>query len=370
MGKERLMSLDALRGITIAGMILVNNPGTWSYIYTPFRHAEWNGLTPTDLIFPTFIFIMGTAMCLSFGQSTGRFGRFVIKIVRRSIVLFLLGIFLSFFSAWLSGKDDIWGNLRIWGVLQRLALTYLGAALIVKFVRRPQNVGTVAFFILVIYYIFLFLGNGFSLSSDNIIAVADRFLIGEQHMYKERLVDGSYIGFEPEGLLSTIPCVAQTLIGYLCGCILQKTNDLRSRLLQLSQIGAILLIMGFLFIDACPLNKKIWSPTFVLVTSGFVSLLLMLLISVVDIDQKRTWVYPFVDFGTNPLFIYVIASLFAKCLNAITIDDVSLQERIYLSIRGMMGDAYASSLAYALLFVSANWVFVHILYRKRIFIKL
>ena len=172
MKSERLLSLDILRGITIVGMILVNNPGTWESIYAPLRHAEWNGLTPTDLVFPFFMFIMGVSMSFALSRFDHHFSRgFIIKLVRRTVILFLLGLFLSWFSLVCTGVEQPFSHIRILGVLQRLALAYFFGSLLIVGVRRPANLAWISGIILAGYSILLALGHGFELSEQNIIAV-------------------------------------------------------------------------------------------------------------------------------------------------------------------------------------------------------
>lgn len=171
MKSERLLSLDVLRGITIVGMILVNNPGTWESIYAPLRHAEWNGLTPTDLVFPFFMFIMGVSMSFALSRFDHHFSRgFIIKLVRRTVILFLLGLFLSWFSLVCTGVEQPFSHIRILGVLQRLALAYFFGSLLIVGVRRPANLAWISAIILIGYTVLLALGNGFELSEQNIIA--------------------------------------------------------------------------------------------------------------------------------------------------------------------------------------------------------
>ena len=185
MKSERLLSLDVLRGITIVGMILVNNPGTWESVYAPLRHAEWNGLTPTDLVFPFFMFIMGVSMSFALSRFDHHFSRsFITKLVRRTVILFLLGLFLSWFSLVCAGVEQPFSQIRILGVLQRLALAYFFGSLLIMSVRRPANLAWISAIILIGYIVLLALGNGFELSEQNIIAVTDRTLFGETHLYR------------------------------------------------------------------------------------------------------------------------------------------------------------------------------------------
>lgn len=371
MKSERLLSLDVLRGITIVGMILVNNPGTWESIYAPLRHAEWNGLTPTDLVFPFFMFIMGVSMSFALSKFDHHFSRsFITKLVRRTVVLFALGLFLSWFSLVCAGVEQPLSHIRILGVLQRLALAYFFGSLLIMSIRRTAKLAWASVIILIAYSILLALGHGFELSGQNIIAVTDRTLFGEAHLYREWLPDGGRIFFDPEGLLSTLPCIAQVIIGYFCGNILREKTEVHHRLLQISVLGIVLLFAGWLLSYGCPLNKKVWSPTFVLVTCGFASLFLVFLTWLIDIRKQQKWGDFFHVFGTNPLFIYVVAGVLATLLEVITVGGISLQEKIYTFILAVGLDAHLASLIYGLLFIGFNYLIVWGLYKKRIFIKI
>ena len=295
---------------------------------------------------------------------------FIIKLVRRTVILFLLGLFLSWFSLVCTGVEQPFSHIRILGVLQRLALAYFFGSLLIVGVRRPANLVWISGIILAGYSILLALGHGFELSEQNIIAVTDRTLFGETHLYREWLPDGGRIFFDPEGLLSTLPCIAQVIIGYFCGNILREKTEIHHRLLQISILGIALLFAGWLLSYGCPLNKKVWSPTFVLVTCGFASLFLVFLTWLIDIRKKQKWAYPFHVFGTNPLFIYVVAGVLATLLEVITVSGISLQGKVYTSILLILPDAYLASLIYGLLFIGFNYLIVWVLYKKRIFIKI
>ncbi len=214
------------------------------------------------------------------------------------------------------------------------------------------------------------LGNGFELSEQNIIAVTDRWLLGENHMYRKWLSDNSYIFFDPEVVLSTLPCISLVIIGYFCGNILREKTEIHYRLLQISILGIVLLFIGLLFSYGCPLNKRVWSPAFVLVTCGFTSLFLVFLTWVVDIKKRHKWGYVFHVFGTNPLFIYVVAGVLTTMLAVIPVGDISLQRKIYRSILLIFRDAHLASLIYGLLFIGFNYLIVLFLYKKQIFIKI
>ena len=378
MKTDRLLSLDVLRGITVAGMILVNNPGDWGTIYSPLKHAEWIGLTPTDLVFPFFMFVMGVSMSISMKKFSGHFcSQFVIKLFKRTVILFLLGVMLSWFSLVLDNilhpSKEIsliqvllpLHDVRILGVLQRLALSYFFASLLAIWIRSKAALFYTIISILLIYGLVLWYGNGFELSEDNIIAVIDRCLLGENHMYLEWLPNGGRIRFDPEGFLSTLPGIAHVLIGYFCGNIIMQNKTLDEKIVQLSVIGIILLFVGFLFSYSCPIIKKVWSPTYVLVTSGFTYLFFVLLIWIIDLRKCSKWIIPFQALGCNPLFIYLFASLMADMLG-----QVGLHEEVYAVFVKLFNHSCFSSMMYAIVYVAVNTGLAYILYKKKVFIKL
>lgn len=379
----RLLSLDILRGITIAGMILVNNPGSWSYAYAPLKHAQWHGLTPTDLVFPFFMFIMGVSTFMSlrkfnFQPSSSA----ILKVVRRTILIFLIGIGLAWFGQLVGGlsRGEGFGEasihfdtLRILGVLQRLALAYGFAALIALLTKGKYLVGTIVV-LLVGYFLILVFGNGFELSEQNIISFVDRALWGQEHMYMDWTLEGERVALDPEGLLSTIPSIAHVLIGFLFGKLIIDNKDNHKRVEKLLIWGTVLAFAGLLLQYGCPINKKIWSPTFVLTTTGFAAQLLGLLIWIIDINKKRRWSNFFHSFGVNPLIVYVFAGVLSSLLSSIRFDwsgeVISVKSFIYdILIRPWAGN-YFGSLLYALLFVTICWLFGYILYKRNIYIKI
>lgn len=387
----RLLSLDVLRGITIAGMIMVNNPGSWSKIYTPLGHASWDGLTPTDLIFPFFMFIMGVSMFMSLQKSNFKFSSdFFKKLLKRSVIIFAIGLAIGWFSILCYGTFDIgkseltiferfknsvfpYDRIRILGVMQRLSLSYFFSSLIVVLVNH-KYLWRVVIGILTAYTLILFAGNGLVLSPDNIIAVVDKALFGEAHMYKEFLPDGSRIAFDPEGLLSTIPCISHVLIGFLMGKVLVNTKDLNEKVQQLLLYGTIMVFVALLLSYGVPINKKVWSSTFVLSTCGFASQFLAILIWIIDINKKSGWTGFFNSFGVNPLFMYVLGGFLSILFGSIrfrTEDGIiSIKGFIYSNLQNLVGDDYMASLLFSLFFIALNAVFGYILYRKRIYIKI
>ncbi|MDR0421779.1 MAG: heparan-alpha-glucosaminide N-acetyltransferase domain-containing protein [Proteiniphilum sp.] len=382
--ESRLLSLDILRGITVAGMIMVNNPGSWQYVYTPLGHAPWHGLTPTDLVFPFFMFIMGVSAFMSLQKF--RFkpsGPAVWKIVRRTLLIFVIGLGLGWFGQLCSGlaagesaadAATHFDTLRIPGVLQRLALAYGFAALVAVSV-KSKYLPAIIVLLLSGYFLILQFGKGFEQSEQNIIASVDRALWGAGHMYKDVNPQGERIAFDPEGLLSTLPSIAHVLIGFLFGKLIVDNRENHVRVEKLLIGGTLLAFAGLLLQYGCPLNKKIWSPTFVLVTTGFAAQLLGLLIRITDIHKKERWSRFFRVFGVNPLAVYVFAGILATLLSAIRItyrggETVSIKGFVYEVLLRPWAGNYAGSLLYALLFVAACRLFGYLLYKRNIYIKI
>ncbi|GHT83800.1 membrane protein [Bacteroidia bacterium] len=365
---QRLLALDVLRGITIAGMILVNNPGSWGSIYAPLKHAPWNGLTPTDLVFPFFMFIMGISTYISLYKYKFEWtGEAVWKIVKRTLVIFAIGLGIAWFSLLMRSGDWLpFDRIRILGVMQRLALSYGITALIALCVKH-KNIPYLIVALLAGYFFVLLFGNGFEYNDTNLLSIVDRAVLGINHVYKDN-------GIEPEGLLSTIPSVAHVLLGFCVGKLLMEEKDITLKIQRLFLIGTVLTFSGFLLGYGCPINKKVWSPTFVLTTCGLASSFLALLIYIIDVKGKKTWSRFFEAFGINPLFMYVLGAVFSILLGNIKIphgeDMISLHGFAYNKVlQPLLGD-YFGSFVFALLFVSLVWVCGFVLYKKKIYIKI
>ena len=405
---SRLLSVDILRGITIAGMILVNNPGSWRYMFAPLQHAPWHGLTPTDLIFPFFIFIMGISTYISLKKTNFECTRPVVfKILKRVFGIFFIGLALAWFgmsiTAWnrLAAEEmtffaRLWeattgqfDRIRILGVLPRLALTY-GIAAIIAITVRHKFIPWIIGIVLLVYFLLLQFGNGFELAINNIVVIVDRAILTDAHMWgglTSVAECGTRFRFEPEGILSTFPAAMQVLIGFMCGQIILGTKDNFVRIQKLFIVGAIMTFAGFLLMYGCPINKKLWTPTFVLVTSGMAATFLALLIWIIDVHGHKRWTPFFETFGINPLFLFVFATfvtiLLGRILITVTIDEQTVQRSIQWIIynRGILpifesfietsrtAQLWASFM-YSLLFLGFNYIVGYILYKKRIYIKI
>ncbi len=354
MGK-RLVSLDVLRGITVAGMILVNNAGD---SYAPLKHAAWNGLTPCDLVFPFFLFIMGISTYISLNKSGFKFsGPLALKIMKRTLLLMLICWAIAWFDHACYGDFFPFGHLRLTGVLPRIALCYCVVSMLALSIPHrwfPYLAGV----LLIGYSIMLLTGDGYANDGGNILAGIDRFLLGEEHLYSKQPVD-------PEGLISNISAIAHTMIGFCCGKVLMKSSNVEKKVINLFAIGFVLLAVGFLFTYLLPLNKRIWSPTFALVTCGFASMLLALLTKVIDMDGSGKWYDPFLIYGVNPLFIYVLSEVFAIAFGV-----TGLSSLLYDGLHFIFRDVHLTSLMYALTFTLLLGLIGYPLYKKKIYIKL
>lgn len=384
---RRLLALDILRGITIAGMILVNNPGSWGHIYAPLEHASWNGLTPTDLVFPFFMFIMGVSTYFSMKKYDYRLsGAAVFKICYRGVFIFLIGMGIAWLGLFLRGMASsatVWeaafnfDHIRILGVMPRLGICYFAGSFIALACNKKGLPWTVAT-MLVLYAIMLLLGNGYEFSDRNVISIVDHKVLGENHIYTDT-VDGVRLKFDPEGLLSTLPSIAHMLIGYMCGMLIMSVQDNEKRINKLFILGTILTFSGFLLSFGLPINKKIWSPTFVLTTCGLASLFLGLLIWIIDIKGYKKWCRFFEAFGINPLFMYVLGAVLSIVIGFVKVPYAATESGM-ISIKGWLyqaiwmpvcgGDATLASLFFAITFVCICWLVGYYLYKHKIYIKI
>lgn len=367
---NRLLSLDVFRGMTIAAMILVNNPGSWSYVYAPLDHAEWHGATPTDWIFPFFLFIVGVSIALAIGQrkesGTGR-KALVRKILWRSLVIFAIGLFLAAYPAF-----DL-SNLRIPGVLQRIALVYGVTALLFLWLDARQmfwlGVGC-----LLAYWGLMTLvpvPNGHPPNLEpgtNLGAWIDASLLGG-HLWAQSKI------WDPEGLLSTVPAFATSISGILTGLWLRSGRDHHEKVAGLLIAGTVLLAGGLLWNTVFPINKQLWTSSYVLYTSGLALLMFGVLYWWIDIKGHRGGTLPFVVYGTNALIVFAVSGLLARTLNAIHVTDasgkaVNIKAWLWGTVfEPAFASPYNASLAHAIAYVLLLLGFAWLLYSRKIFIK-
>lgn len=378
--KGRIVAIDLMRGMTVAGMILVNNPGSWGHMYAPLQHAEWTGLTPTDLVFPFFLFIMGVSMYLSLSKSHFTLNRQTgWKVLRRTLLLCLIGWVVGFVAIFLRRwfhpdpeadlterllhAVDYLPHMRISGVFVRLGLTYgLGALLLmtIPHKRLPALIGAT----LTGYALLLILGNGYVYGPENILSRIDRAILTENHMYSDN-------GIDPEGLVSTIPAVMQVLIGSLVGERMMRYEGHR-RILGLLISGVLMALVGYLLSGWLPVSKKIWSPTFVLITCGLGATLLGLLVWLTEERGGERYLAFFRPFGANALFSYLASTVLCLLFLYIpvTADGLGIAGLSWRLLSGAITEPKLASLTYSLIFLGINWLIAHTLYKKNLFIKL
>ena len=344
-------------------MILVNNPGAWNDVYRPLEHARWNGWTPTDLIFPFFLFIIGVAITLSLeqrrGHGAGR-GEIVAGVARRTLLIFSLGLFLNGFPLF------DWSVLRIPGVLQRIALCYGIASLVVlRFGVRGQCV--TALVLVIGYWMLMALAPGNGLTPEATLAARldDRLLRGH-------LLHG---GWDPEGILSTLPAIATTLAGALTGHWLRSPYRASARVAGLALAGIAATALGLLMDRWCPINKSLWSASYVVFTAGVALSGLALCYWLIDVRGYRRWATPFVIYGMNPIVAYVLSTLVAKEMLLYRVaradgSTLDLQRYIFESVFLPLARPVDASLLYAVAYVLLWLGVAAFLYRQRALIKI
>ena len=361
---NRLISLDVFRGITIAGMVLVNNPGTWEFVYGPLRHAEWHGWTPTDLVFPFFVFIVGVAIPLAFAkrvESGGSKRDLYIKIIKRTLIIFAIGLFLNglpYFGL---------AEYRIPGVLQRIAVCYFFASIIFLNTKvRTQIAITIG--LLIVYWLMVkFIpapgyAAGDLTKEGSLPSFVDRVVFGK-HVWAQARV------YDPEGLLSTIPAIATALMGVLTGVWLRTEESRLEKAAGMFVVGAVCVAIGWSWNAFFPINKALWTSSYVLFTGGLALQFLSLCYWIIDIKGYRRWAKPFEVFGLNAIALYVVADLIAVALGTIKVGADSLGGWIYNHVFASWASPTNASLAFAICFVLVCLILMWILYNRKIFLK-
>lgn len=371
---KRFLALDIFRGMTIAGMVLVNTPGSWRYVFSPLKHAPWNGCTPTDLVFPFFLFAVGNALAFSMTkyQALGT-GEVLKKVFTRSALIFIIGFFLLWFPfvRWSDGELVFRSvdTLRIMGVLQRIALAYLGGALIVHFF-KPAKAFAIAGLLLLGYWAILLTFGDLTLEGNAVLKL-DRLILGEQHMYRGyySTVLGHNIPFDPEGLLSTIPAIASVIFGFLVGKFLRTRGNSYETTSWLFVGGLISIFIGLWWDLVFPINKPIWSSSYVLYTTGLATVILSMIIFVTDLKQRQSWTRPFVLFGRNPLLLYILSGVIVKINSLIRIGDTSVHGGLYRYFFQPLAGNYMGSLLFAIFHVLIILAIAWWLDRKKIYFR-
>ncbi|HLV27266.1 MAG TPA: heparan-alpha-glucosaminide N-acetyltransferase domain-containing protein [Gemmatimonadales bacterium] len=395
--RQRLLSLDVFRGLTVAGMLLVNNPGTWSAIYPPLRHAQWHGWTPTDLIFPYFLFIVGITTVLSMdsrrarGHDDSELSR---QVLRRGVIIFLLGLLLAWFPGYTWGEvaanpdpsflDRVIDRLprtRIPGVLQRIGLAYAVAGLLVIRLRPRQQLIAAAALLLGYW------------GAMTLIPVPDSGIMGWRTLddpsgnlaawLDRTLLDWGSLGnhlwassrtWDPEGLLSTVPAIGTVLLGAQAGRWLNSSRPLDEKLNLLFAAGVLATVVGAMWGWVFPINKSLWTSSYTVFTAGMAAVTLATIIWMVDVRGWRGWTYPFVVYGVNPIVAFLGSGLMARLIySVIRIDtetgSISLQAAIFRTIFEPLGSPRFASLLFAISFVALWFGILAVLHRRGIYLK-
>ena len=398
--RERLLSLDVFRGLTVAGMLLVNDPGTWSAIYPPLEHAAWNGWTPTDLVFPFFLFIVGITTHLSLSARRARGadeGDIRRQILRRGALIFLLGFLLNGFPffTWssVSGVADptfvqrIVDRLyhwRIMGVLQRIGVAYMCAALLTQGASIKRVVTTVGALLLGYWVVMTMVpvpGTGgtfgallLDVPSGTMAAYWDRVLLDWSRFGLGNHIWSGSVTFDPEGILSTIPAICTAMLGVLAGRWIGTERSIEERLNGLFSVGCLAMCLGMIWNWAFPINKSIWTSSYVIFTAGLAAVTIATIMWLVDVHGSRRWTNFFVIYGTNPLIAFMGSGLLARLIYSVIYVNyhgsrVPVQSAIYQSLFASWLPPVNASLAFALCFVGLWYGILVVLYRRKIFLK-
>jgi predicted acyltransferase len=372
----RLLSLDVFRGLTVAAMILVNNPGSWSTIYAPLKHAEWNGCTPTDLIFPFFLFIVGVSISYALGskkESTSQ-SKLLLTAFKRALILFSLGLFLNLFPKVFTDPIEAFNTVRIPGVLQRIAIVFFITALI--FLKTSQKTQLRLFFgILIAYWALMTLvpvpdvGYANLEKETNLGAWLDRTILTEAHLWKSAKT------WDPEGILSTLPAVATGIFGVLIGTWLRrKDREASVKISWMFSIGILAVILGLIW-DLCfPINKALWTSSFVLYAGGLATIGLALCYWLIDVQGYKKGTTPFVVYGVNAITVFFLSGLIPRILTMImvTMPDgtrvnsrVWMYETFYTPYFSPVNASLAGAITFILIWLAILWW----MFKRKIIVK-
>jgi predicted acyltransferase len=397
--RERLVSLDVFRGLTIAAMLLVNNPGTWSAIYPPLEHAPWNGWTPTDLIFPWFLFIVGitTHISMTARRERGDDDATLVKqILRRGGLIFLLGFLMSFFPFFQWGTIDgmanpsildriafRWEHVRILGVLQRIGLVYIAAGLLSLRTTLKQQVVIVAALLYGYWFAMTLIPvsgtfNGvpgtyigavlLNTPSETLAAHLDRAILGLNHIWS-----GS-VTYDPEGPFSTIPAIGTAMLGIFAGRWILQRRPLVERIAGLFAIGSLAMVVGMMWNWVFPINKNLWTSSYVVFTAGMACVTLATIMWIVDLNNIRRWTKPFAIYGMNPIVAFVGSGVLARCIYTLWKVDYNgkptpIETVIYNNVFAPWLEPRNASLAMAIVTVLFWFAIMAVMYRRKIFLK-
>lgn len=381
--KQRLLSLDFFRGLTVAAMILVNNPGDWSHIYAPLEHAEWNGCTPTDLVFPFFLWIVGVSIAFAMGNQKSipsNHKATLIKAIKRGLTLYFLGFFLAIFgkliAAFVDGGSvlEAFKTVRLMGVLQRIGIVFIISS-IVFLKSSTKNIVKILVFILLIYWVLMTfvpvpgLGYANLEKETNLAAWVDRLILTEAHTW------ASAKTWDPEGILSTLPAVATCLFGVLAGIWMRRKDvDQPNKVAWLFSIGVLTMIIGLIWNLQFPINKSLWTSSYVLYTGGLACIGLALCYWLIDVQGYKKFTTPFVVYGVNAITVFFLAGLMPRLLSFIHVNGkngtkIGILEKFYNTCYVPFFSPINASLAWAISYVFGFYLLLYWMYKKNIIIK-
>ncbi|HUQ47820.1 MAG TPA: DUF5009 domain-containing protein [Gemmatimonadaceae bacterium] len=397
-GKERLVSLDVFRGMTVAGMLLVNNPGTWAAIYPPLEHAEWNGWTPTDLIFPFFLFIVGitTHLSLQARRARGDSDATLVKnILRRGAIIYLLGFLMAAFPFYQYGDAAGPGatlmhkiayrfdHVRIMGVLARIGIVYICAALLTLRTNLKQQIAILATLLFGYWFAMTLIPLNGTLNgvpgrylgyqllntpSETLAAHLDRAILGLKHIWSGSLT------YDPEGPFSTIPAIGTAMLGVIAGRWMSQPKPLIERIAGLFAVGCLAMVVGLMWNWSFPINKNLWTSSYVLFTAGMGCATLATIMWIVEDRGVRWWIKPFVIYGVNPIVAFVGSGVLARIIYTLWKVDyngrqTAMESVIYQSVFAPLMEPKNASLAMAFATVLFWLAILAVLYRRKIFLK-
>ena len=370
MASQRFTALDVFRGITICFMIIVNTPGNGPTTWSPLLHAHWHGFTPTDLVFPSFLFAVGNAISFVMPRWNNLPpGQVVSKILKRTFIIFLLGYLMYWFPFVKQVAGEMvfapFRDTRVFGVLQRIALCYGIAALLLYFA-KPKLTIIISIALMLLYWVILLLygqGDPFSMEGNAGILL-DKYLLGDAHLYH-----GEGIAFDPEGLLGTLPAIGNVVGGFVVGSFIQKHGKTYETLTKLLLAGVGLLFIAWCWNHFLPVNKKLWTGSFVVLTVGLDCIIISAIIYIIDFLHKTKWTYFFEVFGRNPLFIYLLSELGATLLYVFSVQPkVSVYKWLYDNIYVHAGP-YFGSFLFAISVVLVCWLVGYFMDKKKLYVR-
>ncbi|HLG41514.1 MAG TPA: DUF5009 domain-containing protein [Chitinophagaceae bacterium] len=392
---QRFYSLDVFRGATVCLMILVNNPGSWAHIYPPLEHAPWHGLTPTDLVFPFFLFAVGNALSFVMPRlQAGGDKVFWKKVITRSLLIYLIGLFLTWwpfvrwedgslvFRQWVDPKNPQSG-VRVLGVLARIAICYFFASIIIYYL-KPRAAFYAGLLLLLSYWALCYLlgdkTDPYSITGwfGNEV---DRAILHEPHIYHGERVNGKPYAFDPEGIMSTLTAIVQVIFGYLVGDYIQKKGKNFEMIAGLFVAGVAMIVTGFCWDMVFPINKKIWTSSYTVYTTGLATITIATMIYLIEFKNVKGWLSKFFDvFGKNALFVFALSAFLPKGLALIRIPD-HLNEKgkmVYTNpwnwlyqkvLVNIPGDPRLGSLLYAICVITLMWAICYWMDKKKIYVK-